>query len=231
MSRISQSRVYDFYSGFYDVFDVFFRRRIGRALARIPFQPGDRVLDIGIGTGFSLRYYPEYVHVTGIDNCIRMLAAADQKVRDGQVAADTRFLQADALNLPFSSGKFDVVVLSHVVATVDDPQRCLAEALRVTRDHGIVLLVNHFRSNAAWMKRMESWIDPICRRLGWRNDLNLQELLTSAHVRNPGHAEQSRGKVFRTVYLQKEGETARVVTLPQPDEFEVRVREPRTILG
>jgi phosphatidylethanolamine/phosphatidyl-N-methylethanolamine N-methyltransferase len=229
MSRIASSRIYDFYSGFYDVFEILFRRRIGRAMARIPFQQGDRVLDIGVGTGITLRYYPEFVHVTGVDNCIRMLSMADKKIRDGLVQAPTRLLQADALELPFPGRKFDVVVLSHVIATVRDPQRCLAEALRVTRDQGFILLINHFRSTNPWMDRLETWIDPLCRRLGWRNDLRREDLLANAGVRQAGHADPARGKVFQTVYLQKQGDTARVISLPKPAEYEAS--EPRTILG
>ena len=56
MSVLTSSRIYDFYGGFYDIFEVFFQRRISRALNRVPFQQGDRVLDIGVGTGFSLRH-------------------------------------------------------------------------------------------------------------------------------------------------------------------------------
>jgi len=177
MSVLTSSRIYDFYGGFYDIFEVFFQRRISRALNRVPFQQGDRVLDIGVGTGFSLRHYPAYVHVTGIDNSIRMLAAADRKVRDGIVQAPTRLIKADALDLPFPNGKFDVAVLSHVIATVADPVACLTEALRVTRDHGILVLVNHFRSTTRFLHRLETWCDPLCRKLGWRNDLGLVDLL------------------------------------------------------
>ncbi|HVT80264.1 MAG TPA: class I SAM-dependent methyltransferase [Phycisphaerae bacterium] len=216
MSRLSTSRIYDFYGGFYDVFEVFFQRRIGRALGRIPFQQGDRVLDVGVGTGFSLRHYPEYVHVTGIDNSTRMLASADRKVRDGLVQAPTRLIKADALDLPFPNGKFDVVVLSHVIATVADPVQCLTEALRVTREHGILLLVNHFQSTTRILRRLERWCDPLCRKLGWRNDLALADLLSRGGVINPHDPAVAQSRVFQVVYLQKSNDAARVITLPEP---------------
>ena len=217
MSYLSASRIYDFYGGFYDALEILFRRRIAEALAAVPFHRGDQALDVGVGTGFSLKHYPHYVHVTGIDSSTRMLTAASRKVYDGKVTAATRLLLADALDLPFPNHRFEVVVLSHMLATVSDPLRCLAEAVRVTRNNGILVLINHSRSIHPVLRWLENVMDPVTRRLGWSNKFSLVELLTRAGVRNAIQAQPpQRGSIFQTVYLQKNGESLQVISLRLP---------------
>ena len=61
---------------------------MAKALSALPFRPNDRVLDIGVGTGLSLEFYPSCVHVTGIDLSEGMLAQAQHKLDTGAVRAD-----------------------------------------------------------------------------------------------------------------------------------------------
>jgi phosphatidylethanolamine/phosphatidyl-N-methylethanolamine N-methyltransferase len=216
MAHSTISRAYTFYGRFYDIFEVFFRRRLAKALAPIPFRPGDRVLDIGVGTGFSLRHYPRGVHVTGIDNSPPMLEAARRKLRHNRVQAHVRLQLGDALHLPFDDRSFDGVLLSHVIATVADPHRCLAEALRVTREQGLLVLVNHFASAQPIMRWVERTFDPVCRHLGWRNDLSLAILLSRAGGRAKGPDEMTvgRGFLFHIIYLRKTPDGPHVVRIP-----------------
>ena len=220
-------RVYDLYGRFYDGFEMLFKRRLARALAAVPFHPGDRVLDIGTGTGLALEYFPPDVHVTGLDLSMGMLRQAQRKLDAGLVRgecprSETQLVQGDALNLPFGEKAFDVVLLSHVITTVPDPQRCLAEAIRVVREHGLVVMVNHFRTPYPVLNWVESAIDPVCRKLGWRSDLSMMELLGQAGVENMEQAREAPGVLFRILYLQKKGEGVRVVSLPAPVEREAK---------
>ncbi len=91
-----------------------------------------------------------------------------------------------------------------------------AQALRVARDGASIILVNHFRSRWPVLNWLESAIDPICRRLGWRTDLSLEALLDTANVERG--AERGEGTLFRIVYLKKTRNAARVVTLPEISE-------------
>jgi phosphatidylethanolamine/phosphatidyl-N-methylethanolamine N-methyltransferase len=214
------SRVYDGYARFYDVFEMLFKRRLARAIGAVPFEAGSRVLDIGVGTGLSLAFYPPQAHVTGIDLSAAMLKQAERKLDQGLVRADcprshTRLLRADAMQLPFADGSFDVVLLSHVISTVPNPDRCLAEALRVVSDGGVIVLVNHFRSRFPLVNWVETAIDPICRKLGWRSDLSLTGLLARAGVEHARDAHKGVAFLFRIVYLQKSRARLRVVRLPE----------------
>jgi phosphatidylethanolamine/phosphatidyl-N-methylethanolamine N-methyltransferase len=220
MPKAISNSVYDIYGRFYDGFEMLFKKRLGAAITAVPFHTGDRVLDVGIGTGLSLEFYPPCVHVTGIDLSAGMLAQAQRKVDEKQVRAqcahgDTELLQADALNLPFADKSFDTVVLSHVVTTVPDPLQCLREAIRVARDRAHIVLVNHFRSPWPVISWVETAIDPICRKLGWRCDLSLEYLLRSLNVEGAEHKIASKGFIFRIVYLEKHRETVRVVEMPE----------------
>ncbi len=203
-------RIYDLYGKFYDLSESFFRQRLARALARVPFRPGDHALDVGIGTGISLPFYPLDVHLTGIDLSLGMLRKAQSKLDSGTLRphALTRLLRADALHLPFPDHSFDVVFLSHVLATVPDSHRCLHEALRVTRHFGQVVIVNHFQSTNPFLRTLERLIDPLCRRLGWRNDLHLPSLLQPLAITPPRLPGLSP---FTTLYLQKLPQSTRLL--------------------
>jgi len=110
MSRPIATRIYDLYGRCYSGVEWLFRKRLAKALGAVSFRDGDRVLDIGIGTGISLEFYPTNVHVTGIDLSAGMLAAARKKLASGEVRQGcreeaTQLIQADALNLPFADNR------------------------------------------------------------------------------------------------------------------------------
>src|ERR1035437_8335678 len=98
MSKPIATKSYDLYGRFYGVVEILFRKRLSRALGEVGFGEGDRVLDIGVGTGSSLEFYPGNVHVTGVDLSEGMLAAARKKlasgaVREGGRAEATQLIQ------------------------------------------------------------------------------------------------------------------------------------------
>jgi phosphatidylethanolamine/phosphatidyl-N-methylethanolamine N-methyltransferase len=216
--------IYNRYARFYDIVEGMFRKRIASAIGAMPIRPGDRLLDVGIGTGFSLSHYPPHLDVTGIDLSLPMLKKAEAKVamlRPGVSPRMTSLVHADAQALPFEDQSFDLVMLSHVVSTVDNPQRCVAEALRVARPHAHLMMVNHFRSESWWLRPLEKAIDPVCRRLGWRTDLSLRELLAPFGVEGiPG-----RGPIFQTVLVRKSPHGLRVV--PAAETMSAPVLVPR----
>ncbi len=219
MGRPIATKVYDLYGRFYDRFEVIFKKRLAKAIGAVPLRPNDRVLDVGIGTGLSLEFYPDCVHVTGIDLSAGMLAQAQRKIDEGRVRAEcgreaTVLVEGDAMKLPFGDGEFDAVVLSHVVSTVPDAERCLREAIRVAREGASIVIVNHFRTQWPVVNWVESAIDPICRKLGWRSDLSLEGLLESVGVEREA-GEHGEGFLFRIVYLRKYRSGVRMVAAPE----------------
>ncbi len=89
MSGRISNRIYNAYGRFYDIFGFLFTRRLATAIAGMDLREGQRVLDIGIGTGLSLPFYPPRVRVTGIDLSAGMLRQAHAKLLRGRARADS----------------------------------------------------------------------------------------------------------------------------------------------
>jgi phosphatidylethanolamine/phosphatidyl-N-methylethanolamine N-methyltransferase len=123
---------------------------IFRRLRRRVFPPlsGD-VLELGTGTGVNLPLYRPGARVTGCDASEGMLAWASRRRTRVPVA----LAQVDVQCLPFADGSFDVVAGSLVFCSVADPVRGLAEARRVLRPGGWLVLLEHTRGSGlgAWL--------------------------------------------------------------------------------
>jgi ubiquinone/menaquinone biosynthesis C-methylase UbiE len=99
------------------------------------------VLDAGCGTGFlSLELASRGHRVTGIDFAPAMLAEARRKATE--LGAEIRFEEADAEQLPFSPGSFDLVVSRHVLWTLPHPEAAIDEWLRVLRRAGRLVAID-----------------------------------------------------------------------------------------
>jgi phosphatidylethanolamine/phosphatidyl-N-methylethanolamine N-methyltransferase len=177
MQEASTRKIYDIHSMFYDAtFGRLVKRRIERAIHHMNIAETDQVLDLGIGTGVSLNYYPQHARVTGVDLSSGMLRKAREKIRERELPHANVF-QADALRLPFADNTFDHVFTSHVISVVSDPYRLVQEAQRVARPGARIVMVNHFQSTNRFVAMVEKWLCPLCTKLGWRSDLALQDLV------------------------------------------------------
>ncbi len=181
--RESSTRViYDFQSLFYDKsFGRLVRRRVAHAVSHIKSGPSDTVLDLGIGTGASLNYYPPHGRVIGVDLSGGMLRQCRKKIMDRRLDHATVF-QADALHLPFADDSFDHVFVSHVISVVSDPCRLIREAQRVAKFGARIVLLNHFQSTNRFVALVEKFLCPLCTKLGWRSDLVLADLIRRTGV-------------------------------------------------
>ncbi len=126
--------------------DVIEQRRATRAV--LSLQPGERVLDIGSGPGFLAAEMAAEVgpegRVYGLDPSESMLASARR--RDAPVEFGT----GDALSLPFLDEHFDVAVCTQVYEYVEDIVAALAEARRVLRPGGRLLVVDTDWDSIVW---------------------------------------------------------------------------------
>jgi phosphatidylethanolamine/phosphatidyl-N-methylethanolamine N-methyltransferase len=172
----AQSRVYDY------TFGKLVQRRISTAISHINIQPGDRILDLGIGTGASLQYYPcDRGRIFGIDLSTGMLKLCIQRMED-RGRTNAVVVQGNALELPFGEDSFDHVFISHVISVVSDPCQLLREAQRVAKPQARIVILNHFQSPNRFVALVEKWLCPLCNKLGWRSDLPLQDLIRRTGV-------------------------------------------------
>jgi phosphatidylethanolamine/phosphatidyl-N-methylethanolamine N-methyltransferase len=182
MQESSTKKIYDVHSMFYDAtFGRLVKRRIERAIHHMNIGDSDWVLDLGIGTGVSLNYYPTRGHIVGVDLSAGMLREARKKIRERGLDHAAVF-QANALQLPFGDSTFDHVFISHVISVVSDPIQLVKEAQRVAKPGSRIVIVNHFQSTNRFLALVEKWLCPLCTKLGWRSDLALNDLIKRTGV-------------------------------------------------
>lgn len=182
MQEASTRRIYDLQSLVYDkTFGALVQRRIARAIEHMNIQETDKVLDVGVGTGASFQYYPRKGRIYGVDLSGGMLRKARQKIRELDMPHATVF-QADAMKLPFEDDCFDHLFISHVISVVSDPYRLIQECQRVLKPGARIVMVNHFQSTNRFIAMIEKWLCPLCTKLGWRSDLQLNDLITRTGV-------------------------------------------------
>ncbi|MFQ5585802.1 MAG: class I SAM-dependent methyltransferase [Thermodesulfobacteriota bacterium] len=180
LKKESITKIYGGQSKVYDaLFKKIFYPRIKHAIASMNIRPGDRVLDVGVGTGLSLSFFPRHCSVTGIDLSSKMLTQAKKKVE--QMGLDhIRLIEMDAMHLDFPDDTFDKIFISHVVSVVPDPYKMMDEVRRVCKKGGRVIVINHFRSRNKMVAKVENMITPLSKKVGWRSDLDIDEFMNNS---------------------------------------------------
>lgn len=171
-----QSHIYDI------IFKQFFFPRQKHVIETMTIEPDEYILDVGIGTGNSLPLYPEHSKVVGIDLSIHMLQEALKKKKKEKIE-HVELLEMDAQVLAFADNSFDHVIATFVVSVVPDPVKVLREMKRVCKKDGNIILVNHFKSQNRVIGSIETMINPLCSRLGWRTDVVLEQLIEDADLK------------------------------------------------
>lgn len=177
MDHATLGRIYDGYARIYDrLFGRVFDEPRRRAVAQLAAQPGERVLEVGVGTGIALPMYPPQVEIVGIDYSAGMLREAQACLARTR-RSTTWLLRMDAMRMAFPDNRFDALMAAYVVTAVPDYQRVMAEMARVCRPGGRLLLVNHLQHRNRIIAAGQRMLDPLTRRLGWRTDLSLEDVV------------------------------------------------------
>ena len=180
----------DFVEGVYDklakVYDLIFGPTLhpGRlqAIQRMDIQPGERVLEVGVGTGINVSLYPAECQVTGIDFSSSMLEKARERVARKDIRR-VRLLQMDAAELKFADDSFDIVYAPYLISVVPDPVKVAQEMRRVCRPGGRIIFLNHFLSPNPLLSRFERAISPLTIHIGFKSDLDLPAFLAQADLK------------------------------------------------
>ncbi|MFB3819649.1 MAG: class I SAM-dependent methyltransferase [Candidatus Methylomirabilales bacterium] len=170
-------RAYAILSPVYDIiFDKVFHPGRVRAIDLLEIRPGDRVLEVGVGTGLNLPLYPRGCKIVGVDISTEMLRKASQRVQELGLR-NVQLEVMDASNLAFDDDSFDHVIATYVISAVPDPVKTLQEMQRVCRAKGHLVILNHFKSDNPVIGAMEEMLAPVCQRIGFKTDLKLRPLL------------------------------------------------------
>lgn len=153
------------------------RKAVMQALG---LRPGDRVLEVGVGTGLSLPLYPRDVKITGIDLSREMLEKARRRVERRHLPNIEALLEMDAENMTFPDASFDKIVAMYVLPVVENPQKLLHELHRVCRADGDIFIVNHVRSDNRLIAAFEKGLARFSDTIGFHADFELRDMVSSA---------------------------------------------------
>jgi phosphatidylethanolamine/phosphatidyl-N-methylethanolamine N-methyltransferase len=175
-------KTYRLFAGPYDlVFGPVFHPGRKDAVRIANDKPGQRILEVGVGTGLSLPFFRTDAEVTGIDVSAEMLAKARRRVARQELTQVKALLEMDAENLSFADSSFDAVLALYVASVVPNPARLAAEMRRVCRPRGTIVIVNHFMSEGP-MRHVETWLAPLAGKIGFHADFSLEKFLLTAQL-------------------------------------------------
>ncbi|MEP6592287.1 MAG: methyltransferase domain-containing protein [Acidobacteriota bacterium] len=200
----------DFVEGVYDklakVYDLIFGPTLhpGRlqAIQRMNIQSGERVLEVGVGTGINLSLYPQNCSVTGIDFSVSMLEIARERAARKNIG-NVRLLQMDAADLRFADDSFDIVYAPYLISVVPDPIRVAQEMRRVCRPGGRIIFLNHFLSPNPVLSRLERLLSPFTIHIGFKADLDLPAFLAQADLQPQSIEKVNIPKIWSLVTTVK----------------------------
>lgn len=156
---------YDRIARLYDVEEYFierlvFRRWRARLWSLVPAGVG---LEVGMGTGKNIPYYPPGSSVVAVDISPRMLARASRL--SARLRSDVRLIEMDAGHLDFSDHAFDWVVATFVFCSIPDPVKGLREIAQVLKPGRRLYLLEHLRINRPILGRAMDLLNPLVVRL------------------------------------------------------------------
>lgn len=125
-------------------------RRLRRRL--LQKASGD-VLEVAVGTGANLRYYPRGCRITAVDISEAMLTHARREADRRDLQVDFRLMDAEQLDFP--DNHFDTVASAMTVCTFIRPVAALQEMNRVCKPDGKILLLEHGRSSTGWIAKWQ----------------------------------------------------------------------------
>ncbi len=177
----------DFVEGVYEKLAVVYDWTFGptlhpgrlQAIQRMGIQPGESILEVGVGTGINLALYPRDCAVTGSTSrrrCSRRPRSGWRR-RECGTSGCSRWTPP---SLKFADDSFDIVYAPYLISVVPDPVRVAAEMRRVCRPGGRIIFLNHFRSPNPLLSGIERLISPFTIHIGFKADLDLPAFLAQA---------------------------------------------------
>lgn len=171
VSKNFLKKVYNLWSTIYDpILDKLFPFDRKKLIDKLKLSTDSKVLEIGVGTGLNLPYYPSFMkEVIGIDISPGMLKKAQEK----QTQAKVKLIEADASDMPFLDNYFSHALSSFVLRVSPDAKKTLLELSRVLKPEAKLVVLDQFKA--------KSWLSyPIKLGLGFGRDFQLEELINQS---------------------------------------------------
>jgi ubiquinone/menaquinone biosynthesis C-methylase UbiE len=154
---------YDWYSRFYDIFESPMEQMTFRHLRKeVIGSLNGKILEVGVGTGKNVPYYPSSSEVIGIDISPQMLRKTKEKVTMFR-GRSIKLSQMNVQHLTFAENYFDTVVCTFVLCSVPDPIIAVKEMLRVLKPDGQLILLEHVLSKIPLIAVIQKLFNPFTR--------------------------------------------------------------------
>lgn len=162
---------YNKFSVFYPLVDIFLRRQKRKLFQEINNLPFGQLLEIGVGNGTHLKFYKTH-KVIGIDTSFNMLNVARKRKSE-----NIELIEMNGEALLFQDQTFDYIILSHVIAVVDNPEKLLEEAYRVLKPNGKIFILNHF-TPSNWLRHIDRSFQIVSKIFHFKSVFHLDSLST-----------------------------------------------------
>jgi ubiquinone/menaquinone biosynthesis C-methylase UbiE len=152
---------YDRISPYYDFMELILERIAFARWRKKVFDSlrGEKILEVGVGTGKNLDFYPGEKKITAIDFSPRMLSKARNKTKGKGLSVD--LVEMDVQDLRFADQTFDTIIATFVFCSVPDPIRGLREIKRVCKKDGKIILLEHVRPGCALGGKIFDLFNPL----------------------------------------------------------------------
>ena len=162
---IMTRRRYDRLAAIYDLRTYMAEEYLFKKFRRLLWsrmKPG-RVLELGVGTGANIPYYPKRCQVTGVDLSEQMLARAKRQAEKLEATVDLQIM--DAQHLSFPDECFDAAVTTCVFCSVPNPIQGMRELGRVVKPGGDIWLMEHMRVDKPVIGPLMDFVNPVMLRM------------------------------------------------------------------
>jgi phosphatidylethanolamine/phosphatidyl-N-methylethanolamine N-methyltransferase len=203
-AHIELQRVYERWAGFYDYVYTWLFSSAQRLTAARAAEAGKRILEIGVGTGLVLPYYPQHCSIIGVDLSFPMIKRAQKKIGARGMPDVAGLSVMDAAHLALPSESFDAVTFPFVLTLIPKPEAALDEALRVIRPKGRIIITSRFGAEGGLQARIEEKIEPAIAQVGWSSAFKISRILEWAKAKGGIHfIENCKTSCFRVIVLEK----------------------------
>lgn len=166
--------IYKRWAPFYDLVMIpLYGAARKNALALLDLKGGEKLLIVGVGTGLDIPYLPKQAQITGIDLSPDMLAVAQERAQKRKI--ELKVMNAQALE--FADGCFDAVLLNLILSVVPDGAAAFAEAWRVVRPGGRIIIFDKFLPENGSVTPVRGFIGRVAKAIGTDPNRKLSEIL------------------------------------------------------
>ena len=170
-------------------------------IVRGELSRGSRLLEVGVGTGKNMPYWPHEIQFTAIDLTPGMVARAQR--RAAKLGVEAEIMEGDAQSLQFLDDSFDAAAATFVFCSVPDPVLGLQELARVVRPGGSIFIMEHVRSKNPRIGKLMDLVNPIVRSLMGPNiNRHTVENVKRANLVISNVEDLDRGGIFKIIHAR-----------------------------